>query len=435
MKILMVTNVYTPQIGGVTRSVQQFSEEYRAQGHEVLVIAPEYETMPEGETGVLRIPAIPKFYLNVYPLPLPLTPAVLPEVRKFGPQIVHVHHPFLLGSTGQLIAADLNVPLVYTHHTRYSYYIETKTNWPRPIEEGIVELITGFCELCDGVVSPSAGITEMLQSRGVTTRIEVIPTGVDVNRFAKADGSALRKRLQLPDDAFIVGHVGRLGPEKNCDFLCEAVREFLNKNSKAIFVVVGDGPERAALEQSFGDELGGRVHFLGFCEGDDLINAYAGFDVFAFASHSETQGMVLGEAMAAGTPVVAVKGTGVIDIVHDGQNGRMIPEDDVSAFVAALESMAAASPQQRQAWREAALKTAHEFSQERCAKKMLDFYADLIRHPRPRVTSDWERLQRNWDAGWQRWRNRANAIAAAVQESLRTTPSDETETAPATPGV
>lgn len=420
MNILMVTNVYTPQIGGVTRSVQQFSDEYRAQGHKVLVIAPEYEEIPAGETDVLRVPAIPKFYQKVYPLPLPVMSTLIPDIREFSPHIVHVHHPFLLGSTGQLIAADRNIPLVYTHHTRYSVYVETKTNWPRPVEEGLVELIVGFCNLCNGVVAPSEDIAGMLRNRGVEARIEVIPTGVNVEKFSGGNAKRFRDRLGVSDDTFVVLHVGRISVEKNCRFLARAVAAFLRLNQQAVFVVVGDGPEVEPMREYF-QQTGviDRVHFLGFLENGELIDAYHGGDVFAFASHSETQGMVLGEAMAAGTPVVAVEGTGVRDIVIDQQNGRMIPRDDVDEFVDALQWVAEANGDVRDGLRRSSLETADSVSQQRCASSMLDFYSDLIRNPRPALHNDWERMQQRWEASWQRWRSRAKAVATAAKETFQ----------------
>lgn len=419
MNVLMLTNVYTPQIGGVTRSVQQYQEELRRQGHHVLVVAPDYDENPESEEGVIRIPAIPRFYLDVYSLPIPSLTLVLPQVRDFQPDIVHVHHPFLLGSTGQLIAADLNVPMVYTHHTRYSAYIETKTNIPRPMEEGIVELIVGFCDLSDGVVAPSEGIRQLLKLRGVTSRIEVIPTGVELDRFATANGDRFRQKHSISSETFVVGHVGRLSPEKNTPFLTRAVAAFLKEHPQAKFVVVGDGPSRAEMEQDLKQAgLKEQCLFVGFLEGEKLTDAYASFDVFAFASHSETQGMVLAEAMAAGAPVVAVNATGVQDFLEDGINGRMIDSDDEASFAAGLKSVLDASPEERKQLREGALKSAEEASQPRCTRKMVEFYQELIAET-PRTThTEWDRLLKRWEASWELWRIRTQALATAAQESL-----------------
>jgi Glycosyltransferase len=415
----MLTNVYTPQIGGVTRSVQQYQEELRRQGHHVLVVAPDYEENPEQEEGVIRVPAIPRFYLDVYSLPIPSLSLLLPQVREFQPDIVHVHHPFLLGSTGQLIAADLNVPLVYTHHTRYSAYIETKTNIPRPMEEGIVELIVGFCELSDGVVAPSEGIRQLLIQKGVTSRIDVIPTGVELERFEKASGDRFRKTHSISPETFVVGHVGRLSPEKNALFLTRAVARFLKEHPKARFVVVGDGPSRSEMEQCLKEKgLLEQALFVGFLEGEKLADAYASFDVFAFASHSETQGMVLAEAMAAGVPVVAVNATGVQDFLQDGVNGRLIEFDDERQFAASLTSIIDASEEERRQLRAGALKSAEQASQPRCTRRMVEFYKELTAGTPRTSQSEWERMLKRWEASWELWRIRTQALATAAHESL-----------------
>ena len=426
MKILMLTNVYTPQIGGVTRSVELFSNEMRQQGHQVKIVAPEYERMPPGEKDVIRVAAIPKFYQNQYPLPVPVVSALLPHIHEFAPDIVHVHHPFLLGSTGQAIAAECHVPLVYTHHTRYSVYIETKTNWPRPIEEGIVEMILGFCELTNGIIAPSQGIADLLKEHGVTTEIVVIPTGVDLKKFSKGNGSKIRKQEGIPEDAFVVGHVGRLAVEKNCRFLVRSIREFLKQRPDAHIVVVGDGPERAALEETLNEgTTSGQVHFLGFREGQDLIDCYHSFDLFAFASHSETQGMVLAEAMAAGSAVLAVHGTGVSDIIVDGENGRIIEKDDEQAYVAALNELYEEFKANGKLMPEGVRKTAEHYSQTQCATKVLNLYERLIAEQRTARNDEWELMQQRWEAGWNRWRNRARAVAAAARETFTLQPAGD----------
>lgn len=419
MNILMLTNVFTPQVGGVTRSVQQYSEAFRQQGHRVLIVAPEYDRTPAGETDVIRVAAIPNFYLNQYPLPLPVRSVLEADVAAFKPDIVHAHHPFLLGSTAQSIAADLNVPLIYTHHTRYSIYIETKTSWPRAIEQAVIELIIGFANLSDAVVAPSRGIAALLRQRGVTSRIEIIPTGVDLNQFDDGNGNRFRDTHQVDRDAFLIGHVGRLAKEKNCGFLAQAVGQFLKDHPDALFLAVGDGPERGTFESAL-QQMGVREQatFTGFLSGQELIDAYFAMDLFAFASHSETQGMVLAEAMAAGTPVVAVSGTGVRDMLVNGRNGWLIERDDVAAFVEALDKIRSMSAPQRDRFRRGSRETAESVSQTRCAQKMLALYEESItRHRQPRGT-EWHRLQQKWDAAWNRWKNRARAVARAAQGTI-----------------
>ncbi|TWT56922.1 Alpha-monoglucosyldiacylglycerol synthase [Thalassoglobus neptunius] len=422
MNILMLTNVYTPQIGGVTRSIEQFAEGYRQQGHDVLIVAPDYEENPDPDPGVVRVPAIPNFYEGRYSLPIPVMPLLIPQLRPFQPDIIHAHHPFLLGSTAQSLAIEFRTPLVYTHHTRYSVYIEEKTDWPHSVEEAIGELITGFCELVDQIIVPSSGIQELLGKRGIRTNMEVVPTGVDIRKFDTADGARFREEFQIDPEKLIVGHVGRLSVEKNCRFLTEVLCDFLKTTDSADVLIVGDGPEREPMEKAFANRgLSERVVMTGFLTGQELVDAYAAMDVFPFASHSETQGMVLGEAMAAGTPVVAIAATGVNDIVSDQQNGFLVPSEDLDLFCAQLQHFAKLNSDEREKLEQAAIETAREFSQQQCVEKMLSLYESLVnsdQHTDRSSGSPWGHMQEKWDSTWKRWRNRSRAVATLAREAM-----------------
>ena len=421
MNILMLTNVYSPQIGGVTRSLEQFSAEFRERGHNVLIMAPDYEENPQPDDHVIRVPAIPNFYQGKYSLPIPVLPALRPEIKDFQPDIVHSHHPFLLGSTAQSIAAEYEIPLVYTHHTRYAAYLESNADWPHAVEEALLELITGYCELVDAVVAPSDGMQKRLRRRGVKSRIDVISTGVDVDRFSQGDGRRFREKHGVDHEAFIVGHCGRLSAEKNIGFLSEALVEFQRRSPKSRVVIVGDGPERQRIEHTFHN--GGssdRVIMTGFLEGQDLVDAYQAMDLFAFASHNETQGMVVTEAMAASTPVVAMTATGVEDVVKNGHNGYLIKRDELDDFVDAISRYEAFDSSERQELQAGAIATAEDVSQSRCATKMLDLYRELIASnaPHRHEGSTWNRMHHQWEAAWLRWKSRSRAAAKLVREAI-----------------
>ena len=423
MNILMLTNIYTPQVGGITNSVQQFTQQYRNRGHRVLVVAPDYDRTPPDEQDVLRISAIPDFYQNRYPLPLPILSTLLSDVAEFKPDVVHTHHPFLLGSTGQSIAAEHDVPCVYTHHTRYSKYIEDRTNWPPAIEEAMIELAINYCNLCDLVISPSLGIQNLLRQAGVTQPITVIPTGVDVEKFRQGNGVAFRAQNNIPEKAFVVGHIGRLAPEKNCIFLSHCLAEFLKQNEFCYVLVVGDGNQRSEMEQVFEEQfVSDRVIWTGELSGSDVVDAYHAMDVFAFASHTETQGMVLSEAMAAGVPVVAVKGTGVQDLINHQVNGWMIPEDDVGQFVACLNELKHFDESQRASLQQEIETTVQNFSIDACAERALKTYQQAIdNHTQGLGLSQqptWQASLRSWDSLWKRWLGRAKAVGTALEHFL-----------------
>ncbi|HEU5359886.1 MAG TPA: glycosyltransferase, partial [Candidatus Deferrimicrobiaceae bacterium] len=326
MNILMVTNAFLPHVGGVARSVQGFTAEFRRGGHRVVVVAPIFEGIPRNETDVIRVPAIQNFNGSDFSVPVPVSGKVISALKTFIPQIVHSHHPFLLGDTALRVAATRDIPVVFTHHTMYEKYTHYVPGDSPRLKRFVLDLVTGYCNLCDAVIAPSQTVAEEIGRRGVKVPVEVIPTGVNVGVFSSGNGDAFRKRMGIPPDAFLIGHVGRLAPEKNLEFLAGCVIRFLHRTRRAHFLLVGEGVLKKEIERTFAaQELAERFHSLGVMDHPELASAYQAMDVFVFASRTETQGMVLTEAMAAGTPVVAVDASGVREVVRDGENGRLVP--------------------------------------------------------------------------------------------------------------
>ena len=294
MNILMMTNTYTPFVGGVERSVETFTEEYEQRGHRVVIVAPTFEDMPEHEEGVIRIPAIQHFNGTDFSVRLPIPGILSSALADFEPDIVHSHHPYLIGDTARRVSAKHNTPLVFTFHTFYERYTHYVPGDSPALKRFTAALCAGYANLADQVFAPSESVAEELRRRGVTRPIEVVPTGIDYHRFAGGDGSALRKDAGVAGDDFVVGFISRVAPEKNMDFLCRAVGDFLKKEDRAHFFLVGSCPSEADVKRIFQEEgLDDRLHLFGTLQGQDLINAYHALDVFAFASHTETQGLVL----------------------------------------------------------------------------------------------------------------------------------------------
>jgi glycosyltransferase involved in cell wall biosynthesis len=217
----------------------------------------------------------------------------------------------------------------------------------------------------------------MIKEHGVNTPVVVIPTGLHLNQF-KGSSKNFREETDIPEKAFVAGYVGRLAEEKNLPFLIRAVIPFLKKEKNAIFLVVGSGPIEEALSRYF-NELGleKQLRLAGEMKGAKLIEAYQAINVFAFASQSETQGMVLNEAMAAGTPVVAIDAPGVRDIVIDKVNGRLVPNESEEEFSQALSWVFDRSPAQREKLIDGAKETAKKYSVEKSATKALEVYESL----------------------------------------------------------
>jgi len=420
MNILMVTNIFTPHVGGVARSVERFTEEFRRTGHRVLVVAPEFEGAPPGEHDVVRVPAIQRFNGSDFAVPVPLTLRVAAALKDFQPQVVHSHHPFLLGDTALRAAASRDVPAVYTYHTMYERYTHYVPGDSPRLKRFVVDLSTGYCNLCDAVIAPSGTMAELLAARGVTSPITVIPTGLDLRVYEGADGSSFRRKMGIPAGAFVVGHVGRLAPEKNMCFLAEAVACFLERHPWAQFLLIGEGTSREEVLATFDRHgLSGRCHAGGVHQGGELAAAYRAMDVFAFASLTETQGMVLAEAMGAHVPVVAIDAPGAREVVRDGENGRLVSRPDVEAFREALGWVAERPQEERFRLAGGAAATARDFSISRSAAKQIEVYESVAvgrRVAREIDASAWTSARQLIRKEWEILRNLTRAAGEAVRQ-------------------
>lgn len=384
MKICMFTNTYKPHVGGVARSVDFFTEDLRAEGHRVLVVAPEFpDTENDADEEVLRVPAIQEFNGSDFSVRLPAPFRVDQKVDEFDPQVIHSHHPFLMGDTALRVARGRNLPLVFTHHTLYEQYTHYVPLNSEAMARFVMRLATDYANFCTRVVAPSRSIAELIRQRGVLQPVDIVPTGVDLAFFSSGRGEPFRRQYQIPPDAAVIGHLGRLAPEKNLEYLARAVADFAADHPESRFLVVGEGPSRAEIRQCFKDrQVEDRLILAGELTGQALADAYQAMDLFVFASKSETQGMVLVEAMAAGKPVIALDASGTREVVTDGGNGRLLDADaETDAFAAAIAQYFE-SPQRARKWRNEAGKTAREFSRRTCADKLMTVYRRAVEEHR-----------------------------------------------------
>jgi 1,2-diacylglycerol 3-alpha-glucosyltransferase len=422
MNLCMVTNTYLPHVGGVARSVSTFAEEYRKRKHQVLVIAPEFEGRPlpaRAAAIVERVSAIQKFNGSDFSVKLPLTGGFSDRIEAFQADIVHTHHPFLLGDTALRIASKKNVPIVFTHHTRYEDYTHYVPFDSPTLKEMAIGLSTNFANLCDGVIAPSESLARVIKRRGVEVPIRVVPTGIDVKAFAKGNGGRFRRKFKLPAAAFVVGHVGRLAPEKNLEYLAESVALFIKRTPQSRFLVVGGGPSEEKLREVFArHDVSDQLILAGKHTGSALADAYCAMDVFVFASFSETQGMVLAEAMAAGLPVVALDASGVREVMREGENGFMLPKNAPAQTFARQVERLHRDRKRRSAFAREARLTAELFSRERCADLALEFYAEVRRATRrERLLVDrspWGRMIERIGVEWKMLVEKTQTVVQAV---------------------
>jgi len=319
MRIVMFTNTYKPHVGGVARSVDFFAEDLRREGHRVLVVAPEFPGAEDADPEtLLRVPAIQEFNGSDFSVRLPAPFRIEPLLEAFAPEIIHSHHPFLMGDTAVRVARGRNLPLVFTHHTLYEQYTHYVPLDSEAMQRFVIHLATDYANFSTRVVAPSRSIAGLIRSRGVRSPVDVVPTGVDLAFFGSGQGQRFRRKHRIPEDAVVAGHLGRLAPEKNLTYLAHALVQVVAERPAARFLVVGAGPSSEAIQACFDDQgFANRLIMAGELSGQALVDAYDAMDLFVFASQSETQGMVLAEAMAAGKPVIALDASGVREVVSD----------------------------------------------------------------------------------------------------------------------
>ncbi|PCC99782.1 glycosyltransferase [Halopseudomonas pelagia] len=333
VRVAMFTNNYLPFIGGVPLSIQRLCTGLRARSNETLIVAPRYTKQRDDEPGVIRLPSLlslgsrQEFRLaNIF------APRIYRQIKQFRPDIIHLHHPIWIGSLGLFIGRRLGVPVVYTYHTRlehYAHFVPLPGNLFRNLISH--SLIKRFANKCDGIVVPTYSAEEYLRMIGVKTPTFVQPTGIDFQRFQAVDESelaALRKELRIGQEIVLIS-VARLSNEKNIDFMIDAVQQLrLEMEQPFRLLMIGDGHQRQRLQKRIDElRLGAWFSLIGAVDPAQIATYYRLGDLFVFASKSETQGMVILEAMAAGMPVVAIRSSGIDDVIEQGVNGFKTPEN------------------------------------------------------------------------------------------------------------
>ncbi len=380
MNISMFTNTYLPHVGGVARSISTFAEDLRKAGHRVQIVAPTYAGLEEvKEKDIVRVPAFQNFNGSDFSVRIPFTGVINRAITDFRPDIIHSHHPFLLGDTALRVARSLDLPLVFTHHTLYEKYTHYVPFDSDALKRFVIQLATEYANLCHRVIAPSTDVKKLLISRGVQTIMNVLPTGIDVDFFKNGDGKRFRREHGIPEDTMVIGHVGRLAKEKNLPFLAGAVARALRKYGNACFLVAGKGDAEPEIKEIFEEQrLDKRLIMAGSLTGNNLADCYAAMDIFAFASLSETQGLVLAEAMAAATPVVALSASGVNDVMKDGVNGIRLEENTSEGQFGDALAQALADRKQLLSLSRNAFETAKTFSREKSTETLLQLYTKTI---------------------------------------------------------
>ncbi len=335
MRILMVSDVYFPRVNGVSTSIQTLRQALAVAGHASVLVAPDYPGA-QPEADIVRVPG--------WPVPrdpedrlmhLRALAAALDGLNPADFDLVHIHTPFLAHRAGVRWARRHGLPSVETYHTLFEEYFHHYLPFlPRAWLAAAARRISR--KECDGVtavIAPSSAMKRALETYGVTSPVHIIPTGIRTADFADCDGAAFRARHGIAPERPVMAYVGRVAFEKNLDFLLRVTETLRRDRPDVLLVIAGEGPARAQLERAVAQRgLGDSVRFVGYLERrTELPACYCAADVFVFASKTETQGLVLLEAMALGVPVVALAEMGTQDVLKEGAGCRIAP-DDVAGF-------------------------------------------------------------------------------------------------------
>jgi 1,2-diacylglycerol 3-alpha-glucosyltransferase len=323
MKVGLFTDTYRPQINGVVESVDTTAQFLRKRGHKVYIFAPKVSGYTDPSPQIIRLNSVRILKNPEERLAMPVPTKGFRDMLRLDLDVVHAHGGGTLSLLGYQLAVVRGLPFVFTYHTLYTEYLHYFLKGRVITPDMVKSASRVFCNLTDTVIAPSHKIEKELKSYGVTKPILVVPGGIDTALYQEKAGY-LREKYQLPDEAKIILFTGRLGKEKNLRFLIQAFKEISLKVPNCYFFIVGDGPERKRLETQVNrNQLQQRVVFTGFLPRGEVPRVYADSDLFVFASQTETQGLVVAEALASGLPVVAVKDEAIGEMVVDGENGYL----------------------------------------------------------------------------------------------------------------
>lgn len=384
MNILMLSDVYFPRVNGVSTSISIFRRELRALGHQVHLIVPDYPQKPDDDPDIRRIPAR---YLIADPEDRMMrTGALLALTNQLSEQdfdVLHIQTPFIAHHVGIRLARRLGIPAVATYHTFFEEYLHHYLPFiPRALARFAARRFSAMqCNELEGLVVPSTAMAERLKAYGVHSPMHIIPTGLDAQSLLGGQGQAFKAQRGIPADRPTLLHVGRIAHEKNVDFLLYVLDEVRRAIPEVVMIIAGEGPALPHI-QRLGRRLGlgAHLYYVGYLDRQQALpDCYAAGDVFVFASRTETQGLVLLEALSVGVPVVSTAVMGTRDILIPEGGGALLAEDDLGDFAAKVISLLR-NPALRTRLGAEAPTHAARWKASFQAVQLEKFYTDIVQH-------------------------------------------------------
>ncbi|MDE2001792.1 MAG: glycosyltransferase [Patescibacteria group bacterium] len=383
MRIGFFTDSYLPTVHGVEISIDTFRKDLEKLGHKVFVYAPYTPGYKDKSREIFRMDSVRVIRKPEMRLAFPIVhDGNLRKLIDFKLDIVHAQTPFSMGLLGKFVSERQKIPLVYTHHTDYVNYAKAyfkKETFLPPIARSWSVL---FSNLSDAIVAPSPKIKHELLRDGVTQPISIVPTGINPKLFAPTHelnhrAQQLKKSLGLSPDDDVIIFVGRMGAEKNVPFLLRSYRELIRSGSRANLLMVGDGPDLKKYRNFAKKHKLDRMLFTGQVPHDRIPSYYRMADLFAFPSLTETQGIVVLEALASGLPAIVLKDEAFAGVVADNMNGLVVPRHSPKLFADRMHRALSNAALYNRLSR-SAVRTAREFSESKEAQRLAALYKKLL---------------------------------------------------------
>lgn len=381
MRVLMISDVYFPRINGVSTSIQTFREELHNAGVETVLVAPAYpQNTTRDDPGIVRVASR---QVPLDPEDRLMRPAALREalhaLRAQHFDVLHIHTPFAAHRYGVRLGRALDLPIVETYHTFFEEYLYHYIPFlPKALLRHAARRFSRRqCNEVDAVVVPSSAMHEVLTGYGVDAPMHIIPTGIRLAAFWGGDGARFRQQYAIAADRPVLMHVGRAAQEKNIGFLLEVIDEARAQLPDVLLVIAGDGPAIPSLRRAVASlKLADNVLFVGYLDRDSTLkDCYRAGNAFVFASRTETQGLVLLEAMALGVPVISTAVLGTIDILKHAQGAIVVPEDR-QRFAAEAVGLLSDPARQREL-SAGALRDSEAWSSEAMTRRIVTLYEAL----------------------------------------------------------
>ncbi|MBK8780366.1 MAG: glycosyltransferase [Anaerolineales bacterium] len=383
----MMVDSYKPYISGITNYVEINKRYLELAGHDVFVFTFGDTALKDGEPRVVRSPGVPLSDSGFY-LSMRYSRAAKKILQTMD--VVHVHHPFLSGRLALRYCRPLQIPVIYTNHTRYDLYAQAYLPMmPDEVSTGLLQAyMPTFCKAMDLVITPSAGMEKILRQLNVEGHIEVVPNGVDLKNFHSAK-PLLRADFGYKDDDILLVYAGRIALEKNLPFLFESFKGISQAIPNVYLLIIGSGVQQYDDEiRSLVSEmqLNDRVRFTGRITYDKLPAYLAMCNIFVTASITEVHPLSVIEGMGAGLPIMGIESVGVGDTVEDGVTGFLATHDQ-PAFTAKLMRLIL-DLNLRQQMSDSARRASSAYAIENTTKVMLEHYERLVADAKPRK-SNW----------------------------------------------